>query len=1499
LSGSKTIRFQEVLDVDRAKKGEQAGSATLENGSEVPLTLMRSLSQSCDPHRAYIHLELGNFEDTVDRIRHDDFDIPKGSRSSFFFFKTAAKIPVDTVGVHRYPLDRNAELQPEAKSRGADSRALGWIIVRVALRGGIKVVSVESPFVLKSTVDADLLCEIRDHNGLSLLWRCLVPKSDGSNDLEKTPEVVSVPADIVPFIHDRSYRFSVMAVSRGSSLEHEADFVAANLDKAIEISTPPPFSPESFAKGLVGEEEIALSVSESHVRNSSIDSDVESEMVHLSVCATRIGSWSGVKAAVDIPEQRMIFFRAPFVVRNCLALPLAVQVRVKRQSLAPVSGGSSKNAVKGHDHPLIRRNTFVEKWEDLGVLDCGEHVNWTGALSIDRVQLRVKFVGTDGDNSRRFPGWSSAMTIPPKEESQNSNMNSSGGKLGKMKVHDADNVPLYLSVALEGANHANDGEPTIDENIRLYSQRFISATRMVSIFVPYWIVDGAKQDLEFFSGAPVAGQLDRRVTIDKMVNGEKSIASSSGLAELLDNDNFFNLPSTSSFDVMMIGDEKSSRLTVRKRLARTTRRRMRTWSPWSDPIPLQAGQNSIHDITVLSRKESSMTTSLDGDDSHGFDRLLLRSCIVTAPERFGGLLGTKLIQVVNSFSVLNETGRDIEIIEDSGRGTQVVIKASGFPQPFHFDDSKAIRFRFKEFGWTWSGQFKVRLNRREITMRLRHKMKGHTVIVTMEIRSRQKSSTSLLIFRQSSHPPFRLENHTMHPLHFGQSSARIGLEESDVDAMLLPYQSADFAWDEPESRRRALVVKSSGPAGSPDDFTLGRFQLDRIAPGTILNIESRVFAGEVVADGPTRVLRISDASMPRVSSCRQEDMEGFQNMQESKRSLKSSFLVKLTHGIGVSVVDWSPQELLYVRLEDIQIERQLDSKTDTVTVSVGNIKLNNQLWATPYPVLVKMGRRSESLTSRKRNRRHDAITVSWRRALNTHGGYGNLTLLERVELSSEPIFVNVDGNLTGLLIRMIRRVKAIGSHDKGKNAASSRDGELRKLLDLGRESVPDATSLPKQGSATFATNVDDEHPATAAIAAKLKIQPVALTRRFYRGNHTQDSEMRKEKNEMLTKPDHKYYIEKLKVSATKADLSFSGALPGVVSSLLLRALTFERLPVRLRPYSSSHAYGNIQDHLQSLKSHYVSVWRILDLMMGISYNPTFLFRAVVYTFRESLASALDSWSISSKNSAKTLSKAFSKETEFQPTYDDGLPVQEIVPKSAAVKETLLGPFIRGAASAFTGSSEIAEWMSALIRYDAQSAAHHETRGLVRSRNPRLFAHMDGMDLLVEYVEGENAGKALLSRVRMGTHLGEGYFFHTEEARQLKTQAKNSADIDPSPCIFMITSERVLLLDGRLDQKFCSVIWESKFLDIIHLEMIASDQASSLYDEISIWYLVDSSFGQGGGAYEDRNSKFAKNIVSGINILNMKCILVPRHSGGQLLAKMGKIDKRLRRGVSAS
>lgn len=678
------------MESDRVRRGEEAGKIFVMNGAEVPLTLKRSLSQTCDPHRAYIYLEVGSFEDTAGRIKHDDFDIPRGSLSSSFFFKAAAKIPVDTVGVHRYPLDRNIEMRADTNGSNADSRVLGWIIVRVALRDGVKVVSVESPFALKSTADANIICEIRDLNGIDLLWRCLVPKARTSAGDTKTPDaIVSIPADIVPFLHDGSYSLSVFALSRSSPVDHEVELTSFGGKKAIKLETPPQFSPQSYARGMVQEDDIQLETLYPDSEGEPIDD------IHLTVCSFRIGSFAGVRATAEVPEQRMMLFRAPLAVRNCLALPVAVQVRVKLQGVAD----------RGHQSQgLNKLKTSLAEWTDLGILDCGESVNWTGAHSTEKVQMRVRFVGTDGDNSRRFPGWSSAVHIPGRE--------TIGGKgarpveaipraFAQMRVFDAEQTPLNLSVAFDWDIGAASADP-LQSNIRSMAESIAAGTRAVSIFVPYWIVDSTNQDLEFFSGAATAGQLDKDAQLDSKDVLYTEQRSSLGLAELLDNVNFLQLPSNRSFEVMMLGDANSTRLTIRKRLARQSRNLMRRLTPpWSDPIPLQAERDSHHDITVLAPKVEKDERGPEADDIRSYERFILRSKVIAAPARFGGALGTNLIHVVNRYSILNEIGRDIEIASDYELSSTVLVRGTSIPQPFHFDVSSPIRFRFKEFGWAW------------------------------------------------------------------------------------------------------------------------------------------------------------------------------------------------------------------------------------------------------------------------------------------------------------------------------------------------------------------------------------------------------------------------------------------------------------------------------------------------------------------------------------------------------------------------------------------------------------------------------------------------------------------------------------------------------------------------------------------------------------------------------------------------------------------------------
>lgn len=784
-----------------------------------------------------------------------------------------------------------------------------------------------------------------------------------------------------------------------------------------------------------------------------------------------------------------------------------------------------------------------------------------------------------------------------------------------------------------------------------------------------------------------------------------------------------------------------------------------------------------------------------------------------------------------------------------------------------------------------SGKFCVRSSRPEVTMRVRHKMKAQVVIVTIELIGKKKGSTNVLVFRESNHPPFRLENHTMFPLHFGQALTRRGSDELEADTMLLPYQNMAFAWDEPEFRRKTLIIKSTDVPNLSEGSVLGRFQLETIAPGTHLILQSIQFLGDIVADGPTRVLRITDASMPSLAASRDENTD-FRRRPNEAAKISFSITLRLNQGIGISIVDWSPQELLYIRLEDIQVEKQTNSQFDAVSLAIGNIKLNNQLWVTPYPVLLKMGRSFDSSqATRRRNRRHDAISVTLRRTIDRDAGYGNLTLFERVDIAFEPVFVNVDGQVVSLLFKMMNEIFEMRSGASRRSTWAPRDDQLRELLNLVVRTA-EINSVTPQDQTPYQQGSDGDLMATAAVAAKLRAQPlpfVKISSKTLRNNRS--ISQRKNMSQSVAKPQRKFYIERLRISATKADVSWSGPIPGLVSSLLLRAFTFERLPLRLRPYSILHSYGSARDHLQSLKSHYVSIWRALDLFMGLSYNPTFLFRAILYTSRETCASILDNWAAEGRRVAKELNASFSTDTDLQPVYDDGTLPYEI-PRSFDVGKAAISPLARATSSLFSVASEFSSIVATLLRYRSQGSQRLAAGGLRRSRNPRLFAHMDGRDLLVEYVEGENAGKALLSRVRMGVHLGEGYVFHFEGVRR---PAKNRKDFEQSPYILMITTERVLLLNGKLDWNFCTVVWEAMFMNIVDIELIPANDLllGNSLDEVIIWYLSDTTFSEGNSS-----TKYSGVDLEGVDVLESMSIHVPKDAGFQIMERLASIDDRL-------
>lgn len=1008
------------------------------NDSEFELPLKRSLAQSCDPHTAFISVELGSFEDTIGRL-NSSLDLRKGSRSSTFAYRIKMKVPVDTVGMRRYPIDWNQEKRDLTSS--SDSGSLGWVIIRVALRRGIKVVTIESPLILKNTSDVDILCEVRDHDGLSLLWRSLVPRESHEAD-----GYVPVPADIVPIIHGKAYRFSVVALAKEPRVRHESEVPPCEKTLFSRVQAPRPYSRNSLTKGIIDQSHIGvrqLLGNESGRRPFYMTGNV-----NLNLCSIRIGSIALDQASravttssdLEIPEQRMLVFRSTLAVSNHLPYPLRVQVRVKYEQ--STTGSSS------------RETQQRSSWFELGVLDCGEVTNWTGASATDNIEIRVCFAEVKSNSLQTPAPWSSISLIPPAEES--SFIPSSSARLGFLALpdlklpgaHDVP-VPLHISAALTRGSVASELASS-STSVKSFSTSVPEASRVVGLYVPFWIIDETGLDLQFKSGGFSTAQegLYRRRTGRREPSHRSQTAL--GLGELLDDNNMSHLPSRHAYEVFMIGNEGSNRLYVRRR----TSRFLNVAAPWSDPIPLTLSDGHFYDTNVfppaLSIGEANEEDQLINDDSETF---ALRSRLVQAPSSFGGRYGTRFVHVVCRYAIVNQLGREIEISGTDAESKPTAVVPGFHPIPIHFNDTKPIRFRPKEFGWAWSGRFHVRRNRREVTLFLAHRIKGTKILVTVEIVSKQKPGTCILIFRESPYSPYRLENRTVFALQYRQISSLFEVDaiprnlNSSPGPILLPYHDAEFAWDEPESSRHSIAL-SIADLGEQfkekSSLFIGSVRIDRIAPGTTFRLRFGRFTGQVISDGPTRVLRITE-SQKSESPNHTDDI----NVEElSTTGLTWMITAKLVHGVGVSLVNWVPQELLYLKLEDVFIEKLHGGTERKLTSSIGRIVVNNQLWVTPYPVALRVGSQSQ----RRRHRRHSAMSLSWNRREASGTGRGNMTMFQFIEFSMEPITLFVDGNLTNHLIGMYRQAKAIGLATNEREGAILRNQVLNATLGLQEDS---------------------------------------------------------------------------------------------------------------------------------------------------------------------------------------------------------------------------------------------------------------------------------------------------------------------------------------------------------------------------------------------------------------------------------------------------------------
>ncbi len=493
----------------------------------------------------------------------------------------------------------------------------------------------------------------------------------------------------------------------------------------------------------------------------------------------------------------------------------------------------------------------------------------------------------------------------------------------------------------------------------------------------------------------------------------------------------------------------------------------------------------------------------------------------------GGFHRTKVLTLIPRYIVVNEMDGPIEVNQALTRGRmrqEMVVEgcsitvSSGGQLPWHWPLASGLRLlrcRMDEFGCEWSGPFDPsRIG--DQNLRLFNKY-GHTLGLC-RVDVDLKGPIIFLVFHKVSPnmAPYRIENSSIHVLTVGQ----VGCKQVET---LEPYTSCSYAWDEPLGKHLLRVMLQK--RGDGISRLLGLYPLDEVR---LFNAASNLKV-EVIAVGPARVLRFShnqgscsigphhhhrsnstislsdgeplvggggnvaeevealgdSGSTRQTQNHRRHRSTSFlhaiagtvygrlteeqQQKEEQQQSqyLQTAHITLSTHlrGIGLSLVNATPRELMYVTIGGIRIEFASQGNQHTISVTVRHLQVDNQFFRTPYPLLLY------PLNTAIPNASSTVVLDSMHCISNNSNSVGvgeglRVTMIveqsscsegtdcsctkffsvKLLRISLAPLDVNLDGSLVMALLRMYSRATEtltfVGSSTGGGSSSGSVAGRL-------------------------------------------------------------------------------------------------------------------------------------------------------------------------------------------------------------------------------------------------------------------------------------------------------------------------------------------------------------------------------------------------------------------------------------------------------------------------
>lgn len=232
--------------------------------------------------------------------------------------------------------------------------------------------------------------------------------------------------------------------------------------------------------------------------------------------------------------------------------------------------------------------------------------------------------------------------------------------------------------------------------------------------------------------------------------------------------------------------------------------------------------------------------------------------------------------------------------------------------------------------------------------------------VPFSVETRDSYTANFIVFsrHEASQPPFEIENNTPLRLLYNQRSC-------DVLRTLEPGEKAPYYWDLPiveaADKKKKLVLKflrsserATQEAGAVQTIELNPVKIKVRKP---LHMSNDLFVWVFVAvSGSTlKVCCTSDRQRVRaeLGEGATQDSSMLAESAIDTVDLPETELRLRLKGLGISIIDDTPAELLFLSLEDIRATYVITERDVRACLRLGWLQIDNQQLNTIFPVLLR------------------------------------------------------------------------------------------------------------------------------------------------------------------------------------------------------------------------------------------------------------------------------------------------------------------------------------------------------------------------------------------------------------------------------------------------------------------------------------------------------------------------------------------------------------------